>query len=280
MEKKLRRQEIQKRYRIKNKDKIKEYNIKIKARRQASTLKRKLEIKLKVFEHYAANAAKCNICGIKNIRCLTIDHIDGGGKKHRGKVGDIYRYLFRNKFPLGFQVLCMNCNWLKSNSTHKCHHPRQIIRKKVLCFYSGGELKCKDCGISDIRVLCLDHINGDGYIHRKIVGGSVNVYVDLIARNFPEGFQVLCQNCNLIKKAENNENRWNRKTPTLEYQKRNISRNNNSGQKYISESISGNVHYWLVRMQNSKYSIRKYFPFKNDGMALAIAYRDKIIKGV
>lgn len=47
---------------------------------------------------------------------LIIDHIDGGGTKHRKEVGKgaaFYRWLEKNNYPLNFQVLCMNCQFGK-----------------------------------------------------------------------------------------------------------------------------------------------------------------------
>lgn len=49
------------------------------------------------------------------IDALSIDHIDGGGAKHRKGLttSNIYRWLIKNNFPTGFQVLCMNCQFIK-----------------------------------------------------------------------------------------------------------------------------------------------------------------------
>lgn len=46
-----------------------------------------------------------------NILALTIDHVKGGGSKHRRNLGysSIYKRLAREAFPEGYQVLCMNC---------------------------------------------------------------------------------------------------------------------------------------------------------------------------
>lgn len=43
-----------------------------------------------------------------------IDHINGGGTKHRKQIGShIYNWIKNNEFPEGFQVLCFNCNLAK-----------------------------------------------------------------------------------------------------------------------------------------------------------------------
>ena len=46
--------------------------------------------------------------------------------------------------------------------------------------------------------LSIDHINNDGAAHRRKLGSNY-IYSWLIQTNFPEGFQVLCHNCNLAK---------------------------------------------------------------------------------
>ncbi len=48
-----------------------------------------------------------------------------------------------------------------------------------------------------LEFLCIDHTNGDGAAHRKITGGAgQRTYLWLRKNGFPEGFRVLCYNCN------------------------------------------------------------------------------------
>jgi len=76
------------------------------------------KLKLLVFGHYSP-FLMCARCGCTDIRVLTIDHIEGGGCVHRRTVlkrsggTQFYVWLKRNGYPSGFQVLCMNCNWIK-----------------------------------------------------------------------------------------------------------------------------------------------------------------------
>lgn len=59
----------------------------------------------------AAYGGKCACCGEVAYEFLTIDHINGGGRKHRSEVGfNICRVLHREGFPPGYRVLCWNCN--------------------------------------------------------------------------------------------------------------------------------------------------------------------------
>lgn len=81
------------------------------ARRRALQLARKRE----AWAHYGG--ARCACCGITDERFLTIDHLHGGGYKHRqeirrnGEGSNFYRWLQKHNYPEGYRVLCMNCNY-------------------------------------------------------------------------------------------------------------------------------------------------------------------------
>lgn len=67
-------------------------------------------------------------------------------------------------------------------------------RKEVLNHY--GSI-CACCGENNVRFLTVDHTNNDGAEHRKKIKKDIVYW--LIKNNYPEGFQVLCFNCNLGK---------------------------------------------------------------------------------
>jgi len=60
-------------------------------------------------EHYGG---KCDCCGENRVEFLAIDHVNGGGRKHRQSLSssDITRWIIKNNFPAGFRILCHNCN--------------------------------------------------------------------------------------------------------------------------------------------------------------------------
>lgn len=59
----------------------------------------------------AAYGGKCACCGETEIGFLTIDHVNGGGAKHRREIKNhIYGWLKKHNYPPGFRVLCWNCN--------------------------------------------------------------------------------------------------------------------------------------------------------------------------
>ena len=74
---------------------------------------------------------------------------------------------------------------------------RENVRRAV--FENYGSF-CACCGEDDIRFLSIDHVNNDGNHHRKTDPRAKDIYYWLRKHNFPEGFQVLCFNCNIGKK--------------------------------------------------------------------------------
>jgi hypothetical protein len=69
-----------------------------------------------VLDHYGRS---CACCG--SAEDLGIDHVNGGGNAHRialfGRAAEstkMYRWLIRNGFPAGYQILCGPCNSSKA----------------------------------------------------------------------------------------------------------------------------------------------------------------------
>jgi hypothetical protein len=81
------------------------------------------------------------------------------------------------------------------------------LKTEVLGFYSKSDLpKCVRCGIDDLDVLCIDHVDGGGNTQRKSIGMKSKSFYRWLKRNkFPEGYQTLCANCNLKKKIQEKE---------------------------------------------------------------------------
>ena len=84
---------------------------------------------------------------------------------------------------------------------------RERTKREVLLHYSkNGKIECAKCGFSIIDALCLDHINNDGAAQRRLlkisgrgIGSGMNTYEAFKKHGYPEGLQILCANCNLIK---------------------------------------------------------------------------------
>jgi hypothetical protein len=91
--------------------------------------------------------------------------------------------------------------------TIKNHEYNRKQKIEVLTHYSNPP-KCACCGEDHIEFLCLDHINGGGNVERFKVRGrdkrgkskaGVTFYFWLRTQGFPEGYQILCSNCNMAK---------------------------------------------------------------------------------
>ena len=104
--------------------------------------------RLKILKYYSkrlsnSNIPCCNCCGENfHVDFLAIDHIRGSKQmdlepelkklKYSSKLKgmNLHRWIIRNNFPDGFQILCTNCNFAKGmkKNNNKCPHER--IRKE------------------------------------------------------------------------------------------------------------------------------------------------------
>ena len=174
------------------------------------------KLKSEIFSTYGCGELKCKGCGESDLAVLTIDHINGGGNQHRKKIGcktgcSFYRWLKKNGYPEGFQVLCFNCQFRKRSIEIKPENPNKrqqqkanyvrLVKEQVLARYGTH---CT-CGETDLEVLTLDHVNDDGAKHRKDTGTrGFNFYIMLRKNNFPQDppLKVLCINCQYRKRNE------------------------------------------------------------------------------
>ena len=77
-------------------------------------------------------------------------------------------------------------------------------RVTVLMLLGG---KCSRCGSNDSRALQVDHVHGDGKHERRGARWqrSIARLTDVFARALRGELQVLCANCNWIKRSERGE---------------------------------------------------------------------------
>lgn len=81
---------------------------------------RRSKLRQNILVAYGGPLCKC--CGETMEEFLSIDHIAGNGNKHRRSIrpsgrnqasANFYEWLKKEKFPPGFQVLCIQCNFAK-----------------------------------------------------------------------------------------------------------------------------------------------------------------------
>jgi len=83
------------------------------------------------------------------------------------------------------------------------YHDR--LRAEILAFFGA---RCNHCGFTDPRALQMDHIHGGGEAERK--AGKLSLYwrwklVTTQPAEARQRFQLLCANCNSIKRVEKRE---------------------------------------------------------------------------
>jgi len=113
--------------------------------------------------------------------------------------------------PQGY-MRCRDCERISRNRYYNRHkETRSVInalndrrlrhkrRQKILSLFGG---KCVRCGFSDWRALQIDHKFGGG--GRKSKGWSQSKLFSDVRANMGE-YQLLCANCNAIKKIINKE---------------------------------------------------------------------------
>ena len=89
-----------------------------KYREQSRRAKRK--IREKIFVVYGK---QCVRCGFEDIRALTLDHILNNGAIERKELGErgVYRRAVEKHRPEEYQILCMNCQFIKQNQWLQQH---------------------------------------------------------------------------------------------------------------------------------------------------------------
>lgn len=100
----------------------------------------------------------------------------------------------------------------RGDMVRKAQRDREKHRQlRNVLFDRLGRHECSECGFSDKRALHFDHLNGGGRQHRKSLPSGSAYYralANMDSEEFRATFQVLCANCNAIKREEREEWRW------------------------------------------------------------------------
>ena len=94
--------------------------------------------------------------------------------------------------------------WYETNKVKRLTQKREQYQEQRQSVFKHYGVVCACCGEKEPLFLTIDHINNDGYLHRKGKDTSHNnIYYWLIKNNYPVGFQTLCMNCNTGKHKNN-----------------------------------------------------------------------------
>ena len=96
----------------------------------------------------------------------------------------------RGNEPGGSKWYCPNCR-IRVRIRTKDAHKRN--RMQVVAHYGS---KCACCKETNPKFLSIDHINNDGAAHYRQDPSSMALAEWLLKHNFPDGFRLLCYNCN------------------------------------------------------------------------------------
>jgi hypothetical protein len=102
-------------YRCKECDKLLRQTGKHRARSNELKRSQHFKCKMKVLRYYGGDVPLCYCCKEPNVEFLAIDHTNNNGADHRREIGisggyHFYRWLIKMNYPLGYRVLCHNCN--------------------------------------------------------------------------------------------------------------------------------------------------------------------------
>ena len=112
--------------------------------------------------------------------------------KHCGFFGVEGDFAFYGGKGTGRRRVCKPC---------RLTYQREQTRKRrhaCLVHYSHPIPACACCGEKETRFLTLDHVNGNGANHRRVIGRQP-LERWLKSNGYPSGYQVLCWNCNVAK---------------------------------------------------------------------------------
>jgi hypothetical protein len=180
-------------------------------------------LKYNVFSAYSNGVIQCACCGQLEYGFLTIDHIKPKRDHYHAKNMSgvkLFRWLKYNAYPDGYQILCYNCNISKRlgvcihqklktqkfvNTTLQKDYQNKL-KNEVISYYSNGEMKCACCDERTLDFLSIDHINGRKQFNHGFGFGGYPFHLWLKKNNFPDGFRILCYNCNCyLGKRGNNK---------------------------------------------------------------------------
>ena len=90
-------------------------------------------------------------------------------------------------------------NPMKNKDYCKRYHRK--LRRSALAYLGD---RCVRCGFSDWRALQVDHVFGSGNQEHDSIGSQA-IYSKVLSGEHDHEYQLLCANCNWIKRYENNE---------------------------------------------------------------------------
>lgn len=159
----------------------------------------------------------CKKCGVeKPIDAFEVTNADKGWRRHECRecikirtkawsqksVDRIRAYRRKYHEENRDSIIQKTNDWVRQNPDKRrknalAHYYR--LQDDAIMAYGG--YVCVWCGIDEPLVLTLDHVENNGAAQRRELGfkGGARLYKWLRENGYPQGFQVLCMNCNHAK---------------------------------------------------------------------------------
>lgn len=120
-------------------------------------------------------------------------------RNYRSRLGDEYRErMLKRRAQMIASMTPDELRVFRKRESEKTARLNAKTRREVYAAYGG---KCACCGEATEAFLSIDHVNNDGAKMRRagIHRAGAQFYQWLRLQGFPEGFQLLCMNCNVGK---------------------------------------------------------------------------------
>lgn len=105
----------------------------------------------------------------------------------------------RKPNPRTPMLLCQSC---ADKSAEENKKRDWALKQEVFNHYGGFTCSCPPCGVSHPDFLTLNHKAGNPWRNFENRAGIL-LWRELKRKNFPEGFEVLCYNCNCASGKRN-----------------------------------------------------------------------------
>ena len=148
------------------------------------------------------NKSKCN-------RCLKINS-DCAIRTRNKRIAQGLCHKCGKREPVRGKKICRVCSekinlYARNSGCGKKYHKKSSQRDKAEIFehYGGMKCSCRGCDVTAPSILTIDHIKNNGAEERDRIGKGnrakalgIHFYRWLRKNGYPEGYRVLCMNCN------------------------------------------------------------------------------------
>lgn len=147
---------------------------------------------------------KCHNCILayqKDLSEKNAERYNKYSRDYRKKLGDEYRAkMVKRRADAIASMTDEELKQFRKKEAEKSVRLQAVLREQIFSAYGG--YKCACCGENEKLFLSIDHIHNNGAEQRKngeYGRSGTSFYQWLRKNNFPDGFQVLCMNCNMGK---------------------------------------------------------------------------------